>query len=129
MLKLTTREDQIMKLFWQEGPMTIRRLVTFFPEPRPHVNTVSTLVRILEEKGCVAHRGVGKGYEYYAIVTPADVGRSSVCGAIARDFNNSFLGMVSSLIKDEEVSVDELRHLLDEIEKNKDNNPTSTSKS
>ena len=52
-----------------------------------------------------------------------------VCGAIARYFNNSFLGMVSSLIKDEEVSVDELRHLLDEIEKNKDNNPTSTSKS
>lgn len=119
MLKLTSREEEIMQHFWRDGPMPVRRLVELFPEPRPHVNTVSTLVRILEEKGCVAHRPDGRGYVYYPMVSPSEVGRTTVRGAIARYFDNSFLGMVSALVKEEDVSVDELRGLLDEIERSR----------
>ncbi|MCM1028212.1 MAG: BlaI/MecI/CopY family transcriptional regulator [Pseudoflavonifractor sp.] len=114
---LTPREEQIMQIFWTEGEMPVRRLVELFPEPRPHINTVSTIVRILEDKGYVGHRAEGKGYVYFAKVSPAQVGSSSIRSAISRYFSGSFAGMVSALVKDEEVSVDELRHLLDEIEK------------
>lgn len=122
MLRLTPREEEIMQYLWREGAMPVRRLVELFDEPRPHFNTVSTLVRILEEKGCVAHRAEGKSYVYYPLVSPADVGCTTVRGAIARYFDNSYLGMVSALIKDEDVSVDELRHLLDEIERSRRDN-------
>lgn len=106
--------------------MPIRRLLTFFPEPRPHFNTVSTIVHLLEEKGCIGHRQEGKGYVYFPLVTPAEVGRSSVRGAIARYFNDSYLGMVSALVRDEDVSLDELRRLLDEIERNRDSKSSDT---
>lgn len=119
MLRLTRREEQIMQLFWREGPMPVRRLLEFFPEPRPHVNTVSTLVRILEDKGCVGHRPEGRGYVYFPAVTPAEVGNSTVRSAISRYFNNSYLGMVSALVKDEDVDLNELRNLLDEIEQSR----------
>lgn len=119
MIRLTRREEQIMQIFWKEGPMPIRRMLDYFPQPRPHFNTVSTLVRILEEKGCVGHRQEGRGYVYYPAVTSDEVGRSTVLGAITRYFNDSYLSMVSSLVKEEKVSVQELRSLLDEIEKSK----------
>lgn len=97
--------------------MPVKRLVELMPEPKPHVNTVSTIVRLLEEKGCVGHRPEGKGFVYYAAVTPAEVGESTIRRAIARYFGNSYLGLVSALVKDEDINIDEIRVLLDDIER------------
>ena len=49
--KLTAKEEQLMTLFWEHGDLFIRDLVALLPEPRPHYNTVATLVKFLEEKG------------------------------------------------------------------------------
>ena len=56
MKRLTVKEEEIMRIFWEHGPMFVRELLSFYDEPKPHYNTVSTLVRGLEEKGFVGYK-------------------------------------------------------------------------
>ncbi|MFG6382270.1 MAG: BlaI/MecI/CopY family transcriptional regulator [Muribaculum sp.] len=117
MKELTAKEEEIMNFFWQHGPLFVKEILEFYDNPRPHFNTVSTIVRGLEEKGYIGHKPFGKTYQYYATVSAADMGVKSLKSIISRYFKNSYLGVVSSLVKDENISVDELRRLLDEVEK------------
>ena len=109
MKRLTAREEEIMGYFWTKGPLFVKQLLEFYDEPRPHFNTLSTIVRGLEEKGFLAHHTFGNTYQYYAAVTEADYSRSTLKNVIAKYFNNSYLGVISSLVKEEEISVEELK--------------------
>lgn len=115
---LTRREEEVMQLLWAHGPMTVRELVALYPEPQPHVNTVSTQVRILEEKGFVAHQPAGSGYAYYAVADKSTFRDRSLGQIIRGYFDNSYLNVVSTLVKDEKITVEELRELIDMIEHN-----------
>lgn len=117
MKRLTAREEEIMGYFWTEGPLFVKQLLEFYGEPKPHFNTLSTIVRGLEEKGFLAHNTYGNTYQYYAAVSEADYSRGTLKNVIAKYFNNSYLGVISSLVREEEISVDELRQLIDEVEK------------
>ena len=87
---LTEREQEIMSILWAHGPIFVREMLEYFPEPRPHVNTVSTIVRILEEKGHVAHETIAGSHQYYAL-TPQTEYRKKSMGRLVRDFfNNSY---------------------------------------
>lgn len=116
MERLTPREEELMRWFWTRGPLFVRELVALYPEPRPHFNTLSTMVRTLEAKGYVAHKSYGNTYQYYAVVTEEEFRRSTLKGVIRKYFDNSYLGAVSTLIREEQISVDELRELLARIE-------------
>ena len=120
MKELTAKEEEIMNFFWKHGPLFVKDILEFYPEPRPHFNTVSTIVRGLEDKGFVGHKAYGKSYQYYATVDSADMGISSVKSIISRYFKNSYLGLVSTLVKEEDISIDELRRLIDEVEQQDD---------
>ena len=102
MKKLTNKEKEIMDA-----------------DPKPHFNTLSTLVRLLEKNGFLSHRQFGNTYQYYPVVSENEYGRSSLAGIIRNYFGNSYLSAVSSFVKEEKVSVDELRELLEKIEKEK----------
>lgn len=117
MKRLTAREEEIMGYFWTEGPLFVKQLLEFYGEPKPHFNTLSTIVRGLEEKGFLAHHAYGNTYQYYAAVSEADYSRGTLKNVIAKYFNNSYLGVISSLVREEEISVDELRKLIDDVEK------------
>ncbi len=117
MKKLTNKEKEIMDLYWANGPMFVRELLEHYPEPRPHFNTLSTMVRILEKEGYLGHRQFGNTYQYYPLVTEAEYGRSSIASVIKSYFNNSYLSVVSSFVKEEKISVEELKELIDQIEK------------
>lgn len=117
MKRLTAREEEIMGYFWTEGPLFVKQLLEFYDEPRPHFNTLSTIVRGLEEKGFLTHTAYGNTYQYYAAVTEADYSRGTLKNVIAKYFNNSYLGVISSLVKEEEISVDELKELIEAIDK------------
>ena len=69
-----------------------------------------------EEKGFLAHHTFGNTYQYYAAVTEADYSRSTLKNVIAKYFNNSYLGVISSLVKEEEISVEELKELIESID-------------
>ena len=60
MKRLTAKEEEIMGWFWQKGPLFVKELLEYYEEPKPHFNTLSTIVRGLEEKGFLAHKNFGK---------------------------------------------------------------------
>ena len=119
MKKLTNKEKEIMDLYWKHGPMFVKELLEHYDEPRPHFNTLSTLVRILEKNGFLDHKQFGNTYQYFPVISEKDYGRSSIAGVIQNYFNNSYLSAVSFFVKEEKISVEELRELIDEIEGNK----------
>lgn len=116
---LTDKEEELMQMFWQHGPLFVREIVDLYEEPRPHFNTISTFVRNLESKGYVAHKEFGKTYQYYAVARVEDFRRRSLGNLIKSYFNNSYLGVVSSLVEDEKLSLEELKELIETVEKGK----------
>ena len=117
MKRLTTKEREIMELYWQHGPMFVKELLEYYDEPRPHFNTLSTTVRILEKKGFLDHKQYGTSYQYFPTITEKEYGRSSLTGIIKDYFNDSYLSAVSAFVKEEKISVDELKELIEKIEK------------
>ncbi len=117
MEKLTRREEELMRCFWDRGPLFVRELVELAPEPKPHFNTISTMVRALEAKGYVGHKSFGNTYQYYAVVDEDAFSRRTLGSVIDRYFKHSGLGAVSALVEEERISVDELRGLIERIER------------
>ncbi|MBD5291527.1 MAG: BlaI/MecI/CopY family transcriptional regulator [Bacteroides sp.] len=116
MEKLTAKEEEVLELFWKKGPLYVREIVELYEDSKPHFNTISTIVRALEEKGYVGHTQKGKSYQYYAIIAEEDMGKKSLSSVIGRYFKNSYLRVVSSFVEDGNIPVEDLRRLLDEVE-------------
>ena len=116
MEKLTSKEEEVLEIFWKKGPQYVRDIVEMYDDPRPHFNTISTIVRTLEEKGYVSHEQMGKSYRYFAIVAEEDMGKKSLSSIVGKYFKNSYLRVVSSFVEDGNIPVDDLRRLLDEVE-------------
>ena len=116
MKKLTNKEKEIMDLYWKHGPMFVPELQEHYAEPRPHFNRLSTIVRILEREGFLDHKQFGNTYQYYPLISEAEYGRKSIAGIIKNYFDDSYLSAVSSFVKEEKISVDELRELINQIE-------------
>ncbi len=119
MEKLTPKEEELMRCFWAHGPLFVRELVALWPEPKPHFNTLSTMVRALEAKGYVGHKAYGSTYQYYPIVSEEEFSRRTLRGVVQKYFDNSYLGVVSTLVEEEAISVEDLRRLIRQIEDQK----------
>ena len=117
MKTLTAKEEEIMNFFWHKGPLFVKELLDFYDDPKPHFNTLSTIVRGLEEKGYLSHKAYGKTFQYFATVSEDSFKRRTLKQVISRYFDNSYLGVVSSLIEEEEISLDELKKLIEKVEK------------
>ena len=101
----------------RDNEQQIKEMLAFYEEPKPHFNTLSTIVRGLEDKGFLAHYIFGNTYQYYPIVSEEDFRKGTLRNVISKYFNNSYLNAVSSLVKEEDISLDELRQLIQEVEK------------
>lgn len=119
MKQLTAKEEEIMTLFWAEGPMFVKELLAFYNAPKPHFNTLSTIVRGLEEKGFLDHESFGNSYKYIVAISEAKYRNGTLKKIVDRYFDNSWLGVVSSLIREEEISTEELKRLINEVEQGK----------
>lgn len=116
MKALTSREEEVLEFFWEKGPLYVREIVQLYDEPRPHFNTLSTFVRSLEEKGYVGHETLGASHRYFAKISREAYNRKCLKGVIGKYFNHSYLGAVSSLVQEEEISLDELKELIRQVE-------------
>lgn len=121
MKRLTAKEEEIMGYFWEKGPLFVKELVDFYLDNKPHFNTLSTIVRGLEEKGFLSHTVYGNTYQYYAAVSEDEYKNNTLKNVISKYFNNSYHRVVSSLVNEEEISIDELRKILDQVEKGNKN--------
>ena len=120
MKKLTQKEEEILCYFWKNGAMFIKDLLELHNEPKPHYNTLSTIVRILEEKGYIGYKSYGNTYQYYALISEDEYKNSTLNNIIDKYFENSYTRVVSSFIEEEKLSVDELQELIRQI-KSKEN--------
>ncbi|MCD9573836.1 BlaI/MecI/CopY family transcriptional regulator [Flavobacterium soyae] len=116
MQKLTNKEEEIMHILWKLKKAFVKEIQAEITEDQPHYNTLSTIVRNLEEKGFVAHNAFGNTYQYYPAVTLEAYSKKYMNTAIDNYFNSSYKNMVSFFAKEEKISADELREILAMIE-------------
>jgi predicted transcriptional regulator len=122
--ELTRAEEQIMHIIWDKGKGLVHDILKEFPDPKPAYNTVSTIIRILEQKGFIGHKAFGRTYEYYPLVTKTEYTKTYFRSFIANYFGNSYKSLASFFTAEEQLSVGELediRHLVEaEIRRQKE---------
>ena len=106
-------------MIWEKGECTVRDLLDDMPEPRPPHSTVSSVVRILEQKGFVSHKAFGRTYLYYPVISKEAYSRQTLDRIIDRYFDKSASQMISFLVEEEEIDYKTLSELMDKI-KNKE---------
>jgi predicted transcriptional regulator len=116
MKTLTAKEEELMGFFWDKGPLFVKQLLDFYEEPKPHFNTLSTIVRGLEEKGYLTHTAYGNTYQYATLVSEEEFRESTLRNVVSKYFDNSFLGAVSTLVREENISLADLKRLVAEVE-------------
>lgn len=116
--KLTNKEEEIMQGLWKLQKAFVKELLEALPTaPKPHYNTVSTLVRNLEEKGFVGHEVFGNTHRYFPIVSREEYRKEYINDTVAGYFDHNYKSLVSFFAKEEKISADELREIIDLIEK------------
>lgn len=119
MEKLTNKEEEIMHILWKLEKGFVKDVMEKIKEDKPHYNTLSTIIRNLEEKGYVSYKAYGKTHEYYPIVSKETYRKGFMNTAIDHYFNNSYKNMVSFFAKEEKISVEELKEIIALIENQK----------
>lgn len=116
MEKLTSKEEDVMMALWELERAFVKEVVAKLPG-KNHYNTISTIVRNLEEKGYVSHQAFGKTHQYFPIVSKEDYSKTFLATAMDDYFDNSYKNLVSFFAKEEKISAEELREILNLIEK------------
>ena len=116
MQKLTNKEEELMLMFWERGPMFVKDIVPLYDEPKPHFNTISTMVRTLESKGFVEHEAFGNTYRYRPIISQEEFSKGVLGNVVTRYFENSYRQVVSALIEEEKISIEELEELIRKVQ-------------
>lgn len=117
-MKLTKREEQIMDYLWKHGPSFVKDIKASFDAPEPHYNTISTLVRNLEQKKMIDHEDFGTTYRYFAAVSKEEHVKRNLKKDVKKYFGNSYKSLVSSLVESNDLTLDEIKELI-ELAKNK----------
>jgi len=116
MQKLTAKEEELMCFFWKKGELFVKDILDFYDEPKPHFNTLSTIVRGLEDKEFLSHKTYGNTYQYYAVISKEQYSQGTLKNVISKYFGNSYLHAVSALVKSENISIEDLKKLISEVE-------------
>ncbi|MCK9291480.1 MAG: BlaI/MecI/CopY family transcriptional regulator [Bacteroidales bacterium] len=121
---LTKAEEQVMQILWKLDKGFVHDLLVHFPEPKPAYNTVSTIVRILERKGFVSHKAIGKSHRYYPLISKTEYARYTMKQLLHGYFSNSYKQLVSFFSDETDLTLkemEEIRHLIEQqIDKKKD---------
>jgi BlaI family penicillinase repressor len=112
MRDLTRAEEQVMQVLWKIKKGFVKDILEHFDDPKPAYNTVSTIVRILQEKGFVTHKAYGRTHEYYPVVTKTEYSKSHLSTFVNDYFSNSFEKMVSFFAKEKSISLHEMEEIM-----------------
>lgn len=118
MKQLTKAEEEVMQFLWQLQEANVASIIDQMPEPKPAYNTISTIIRILENKAFVSHRKEGKGYIYFPVVKKEEYSNQSLMKLVNNYFNGSFKNMVSFFVKKNDLDLKDLEKILKDMDKN-----------
>lgn len=112
MKHLTAKEEELMGFFWSLGALFVKQIVEMYDAPKPHYNTLSTIVRGLEEKGFLSYNAYGNTHQYYAIITEKEYRKGVLERVVEKYYDNSYTEMVSVLIDEGLLTAQELADLI-----------------
>jgi len=115
---LTKAEEQIMQALWKIGQGFTKDIIDQLPDPKPHYNTVSTILKILLEKDFVKVTAMGKSHLYKPTLKKDQYSRQSARHLVKGYFNGSFANMLSFFAKEKDITVKELEELPKEMKQN-----------
>ena len=116
---LTNKEEMLMNIFWKHGSLFIRDVISYLPEPRPHYNTVATLVKFLEEKGFLEREPMANSFRYKVKTSERQYRGRTVAEVVSQYYDNSYTSLVSQFVEEEKIDLDELKALIASIESRK----------
>jgi BlaI family transcriptional regulator, penicillinase repressor len=119
MKTLTKGEEQVMQIVWKVKEGFIRDIMDALPSPKPHQNTVATLLKILVEKEFVGIHLFGRQHQYYPLISKDQYSKASMKTLVKGYFGGSFSEAVSFMVKENSISVDDLETLLQQLKKAK----------
>lgn len=108
-----------MNIFWVHGSLFIRDLIGYIPDPKPHYNTVATLVKFLEEKGFVEREPMANSFRYKVKISERQYRGNTISDVVARYYDNSYLSLVSQFVEEDKMDLQQLKDLIAQIENNK----------
>ncbi|WP_462222444.1 BlaI/MecI/CopY family transcriptional regulator [Ferruginibacter sp.] len=117
MKNLTKAEEQIMQVIWRLEKAFLREILDELPAPKPHSNTVATIIKILTDKEFVGVTVFGRTHQYYPLVSKEVYSKSSMKSLVKGYFEGSFSNAVSFMVKENNISLDELEILLKQLKK------------
>jgi len=112
MKKLTRKEEEVMKILWKLEKAFVKDIVEEYDDPKPHYNTVSSLVRLLQDKGIVGFTQYGNTYEYFPLMTKEDYRKTFMKQVVSDYFDNSYKSAVAFFVKEKGLSPAELEELI-----------------
>jgi predicted transcriptional regulator len=119
MKTLTKAEEQIMQTIWKLDKAFLREIIDELPNPTPHQNTVATIIKILVEKEFVGVNVYGRTHQYYPLVSKDVYSKGSIKTLVKGYFEGSFSNAVSFMVKENNLSIEELELLLKQLKKTK----------
>ena len=117
MNKLTKAEEQVMQYLWEIEKGFLKDILELFPEPKPHTNTVSTILKVLKEKDFVDYEVHGRQHQYFPLISKERYSGKSMKSLVKNYFEGSYKNAVSFLVEKNEMSVEDLEMLLNELKK------------
>ncbi|WP_332018874.1 BlaI/MecI/CopY family transcriptional regulator [Kaistella sp.] len=115
--QLTKAEEQVMQYLWEIEKGFLKDILELFPEPKPHTNTVSTILKVLKEKDFVDYEVRGRQHQYFPLVSKERYSGKSMKSLVKNYFEGSYKNAVSFLVEKNEMSVEDLEMLLNELKK------------
>lgn len=117
--QLTKAEEQIMQVLWKLEKAFLKEIMEALPNPKPHNNTVATIIKILVDKEFVAANVFGRMHQYYPLISKETYTKNSMKTLVKGYFEGNFSDAVSFMVKENNISIEELELLLKQLKKNK----------
>ena len=121
MEKLTTQEEEVMLYIWSLKECFVKDILAQMPDPKPPYTTVASIVKNLERKHYVKPTRVGNTYRYAPLIRENEYKGTFMSGFVRNYFANSYKEMVSFFAKEQKISSNDLKDIIDMIEKGKEN--------
>lgn len=118
-LQLTKAEEQIMAVVWDKGKATIRSVTESLTDTNPHYNTVSTLLKILEEKGFVQTEKVGNVLVYAPLFEKERYSKQRTKKLVNQYFDGSIAKLLTFFVKEKDISLKELDQIIQQLKSKK----------